>query len=439
MTVTRITGGSSAWRAAARRVAVSTLVPLVLSAAACTAQNSFGSPDLGGHRLRITDDGRALEFSGGITFGVTKEVRAILDKDASIRTLRLNSLGGRVQEARLLADLLHQRGVATYAAHPCLSACAIVFMGGAQRVVAPGGQIGFHRDRDAYGTKVAIDDANDTERATLIDEGVAPWFADRAYSTPSESMWVPSQDELMRAHVVTDVIAQAGPASAPGQRPEAEPDVGAQVDAEFQTIAVFATIKTAAPETYEKIRTAMIDAITHKRSAAELGAAVAPYMQSLTRTYLPTASDAAIIEFAKVITLELSEIAAHSPEDCYNFGYRPPGAKTFDVLPFLSTEILLREQAALAAVIGSKSEPPPRLPTDKEITPSRNYVMERLLDKYGAADMDAYADARSPQSDHTKVCRMTIAFYNEAFALPYDEQARLLRFLLVRSYNLNGG
>jgi hypothetical protein len=398
--------------------------------AASAAEGHGGNPDLGGHTLRIVDDGRALEFTGGITFGLTKEVRALLDANAGIRTLRLTSKGGRVQEARLLVDLLRQRGIVTYVARECLSACAIAFMGGAQRLVAPGGQIGFHRDRDAYGTKQAVDDSNDTEHATLIEEGVAPWFADRAFSTPSESMWTPPHAELLRANVITGV-APVVPAPAS--------DVGTEVDAEFQAIPVFVAIKKAEPSIYAKIRAAAIDAVANKRSTAELAATVTPYMQALTRSHLPTASDAAIIEFAKVVNLELSEIQAHSPEDCYAFGYLPPGAKPFNMVSYLSTEVLLREQAALARVIETTAQPPAQPITDKDITPSRNYVMGRLIDKFGGADVEAYANARSPKPDRATVCRMTIAFYNEVFALPPDEQARLLRFILIRSYAANGG
>lgn len=407
--------------------------PAAIPATAWAALDAVAVPDFSKHTLTVAGDGRTLDFSGWITFGLTKDVRAALDKNAAIRAIRLDSRGGRVQEGRLLADLLRERGMTTIVTKECLSACAIVFMGGVQRTVLPGGKLGFHRDRDQFDSQLTVNDTNDTDRDTLVGNGVATWFADRAYSTPSETMWVPSPDDLQRAHVVTEVADVTVAAASTAQPPET--DVGAEVDAEFGKMAIFAAIRNVAPDTYAKIRAITVDAIVHKKSAAELSAAVAPYMRGLARTYLPTASDAAVIEFAKVIALELSDIAAHSTDDCYNFSYRPHEAKSLNVLPYLSTEVLLREQNALAELIESKQTPAPQRATDKDITPSRNYVTEKLIDQYGGADVEAYANAMAPNPDRAKVCRMTIAFYTEAFTLPPDEQARLLRFLLLRSYD----
>jgi hypothetical protein len=421
------------WRAVARLSVVSAglafAFPVTLPTKSFAALDLSRNPGPGTHSLRVAEDGRSLAFSGWIGFGLTKEVRAALDQNAAIRAIRLTSKGGRVQEARLLADLIRLRGITTIVPTECQSACTIVFMGGAQRIVAPEGKLGFHRDRDVYSSAITIEDTNDTDRANLIGHGVAPWFADHAYSTPSETMWIPSLDDLSRAHVVTEVtditVAAASPA----------PDIGAEVDSDFQKMPVFAAIHKVAPDTYATIRGMTIDAIQHRKSAAELSATIAPYMQSLARTYLPTASDAAVIEFAKVIALELNEIATRSPEDCYGFAYHARDGKAPNVLPYLSTEILLREQTALAGVIESKMEPAPKPATDKDITPARNYVTERLIDKFGGADVEAYVDAMSPNPDRAKVCRMTIAFYTEAFSLPPDEQAQLFRFLLTRSYD----
>ncbi len=406
--------------------------------AAARAQALARSPVLDGHVLRVVDQGRALDFRGGIAFGVTREVRAALDRDMAIRMLRLTSPGGRVQEARLLADLLRQRGIDTYADGECVSACAIVFMAGARRVAVSGARLGFHRDRDGFaaaggtaGDGSTLDDANATDRALLVEEGMAPWFADRAYATPSSTMWLPSLGELVRGHVVTQVVDVS-------KERTPRDDAAAEADAAFAAIAVFGAIKRAAPDVYAKLRAATITAIEQRQPAAALAAVVAPYMRKVTRESLPGASDAAIVAFAKVLALELGEIGSHSADDCYAFGYGTAGSRPVEALPYLSTEVLLREQAALAALIDSRGGAVPALPTDKDITPSRNLVMERLIDQYGGAAVEAYVDARAgdagPEVDHAQVCRMTIAFYNEAFTLPPDEQARLLRFILLRSY-----
>ncbi len=387
-------------------------------------------PELGGHTLRLAGDGRAVEFSGDITFGVTQELRALLDKNVGIRTITLNSRGGRVQEGRLLADLIRQRAMTTYTESECLSACSLVFLAGAQRYVTKDAKLGFHRGYGAGLTKQDLDDTNDTDRASLIEDGIAPWFADHAYATPGTSMWIPTVDELKSAHVITDV---AFPGQF-GKPPASNRAVESDIDAQFLAVPVFAAIRKVAPDTYAKIRDTAVDAVNRKKTSVELGAMIAPFVQSLTNTYLPTASDAAIIEFSKVTVLDLQEIAAKSPEACYTFAYRPAGVPPINAFEYLSPEVLLRGQRAMAMVIESKMTPPPIAPTDKDINWSRNYVMEQLIQKFGGGDVEAYANARTAVSDRAKVCRMTIAFYNEVFTLPPDEQARLLRFMLARHY-----
>jgi hypothetical protein len=55
---------------------------------------AFGDPDVGKHNPRIFPDRSVLEFVGGITFGVTAEVRKLLEAAPNIREIHLNSPGG---------------------------------------------------------------------------------------------------------------------------------------------------------------------------------------------------------------------------------------------------------------------------------------------------------------------------------------------------------
>jgi hypothetical protein len=168
-----------------------------------------GDFTVGEHELRILRGGKELEYAGGITFGATDEVRRLLDADPDIRVIHLNSLGGRIGEARRLRDLIRERRLITYTGLECVSACTIAFMGGAKRFVGADAALGFHRGWFPGFSEQDLAEANDEERQSLIADGVAPWFADRAYSTPSKSVWWPTLNELKRAGVISGV---AGPA-----------------------------------------------------------------------------------------------------------------------------------------------------------------------------------------------------------------------------------
>src|SRR5262249_34921729 len=92
-----------------------------------------GDKKTGNRTLKILPDGAELELSGGITFGITDEVRKILDIAPSVKVIHLNSWGGRVAEARKLRDLISERRLITYTSTTCASACTIAFLGGRQR------------------------------------------------------------------------------------------------------------------------------------------------------------------------------------------------------------------------------------------------------------------------------------------------------------------
>jgi hypothetical protein len=134
-----------------------------------------GDPEVGRHELRILRGGRELEYAGGITFGVTDEVRRLLDADPEIRVIHLDSLGGRVGEARKLRDLIRQQQLVTYTASEYVSVCTIAFMGGVQRFAAVDAALGFHRGGFPGFTEGELADVNDEHRQWLIRARGRSW------------------------------------------------------------------------------------------------------------------------------------------------------------------------------------------------------------------------------------------------------------------------
>jgi hypothetical protein len=163
-----------------------------------------GDAHVGPHEFHVLANGQTLEFSGGITFGVTQELERFLNAMAGVRTVRLNSNGGRILEAQRMSDLISSRNLATFVARDCLSACTIVFLGGRERFLLPTARLGFHQP--AFRGMTASDrrSAIATERQRLQQRfGLSAAFAARANSAPPGGMWYPDKDELMRERVVT--------------------------------------------------------------------------------------------------------------------------------------------------------------------------------------------------------------------------------------------
>ncbi|AGK57261.1 hypothetical protein HYPDE_27908 [Hyphomicrobium denitrificans 1NES1] len=157
---------------------------------------------LQGHIVSIDDTN--LRITGYLAWGVLGEVSRALTANSDIRTVVLNSPGGHVGVGTRLYDEIRSRGLDTYAAEFCASACTLAFLGGTRRIVRPGAKLGFH----AVGGESAnsIGAGTDKIRSLFQAADIPEPFIQRVFATPSNSAWYPDQKELIGAHVVTDVV-----------------------------------------------------------------------------------------------------------------------------------------------------------------------------------------------------------------------------------------
>ena len=57
-----------------------------------------GDAHIASHQFKVLNNGSVLDFAGGITFGTAKEFEIMLKAMDNVRTVRLNSNGGRIAE-----------------------------------------------------------------------------------------------------------------------------------------------------------------------------------------------------------------------------------------------------------------------------------------------------------------------------------------------------
>jgi hypothetical protein len=223
-----------------------------------------GDARVGPHQFQVLANGQTLEFSGGITFGVSHELEQLLDAMADVRVVRLNSSGGRILEAQKMSDLIRRRNLSTFVATDCLSACTIVFLGGKERLVFPTAQLGFHQPTFRGMTAADRRAAIATERQRLQRFGLSRAFSLRATSASPSGMWYPDQDELVREHVVTRVMMPREPGwadrpvanVAPLLAPTSEEHTGSAetVDIVTPSMSVGSVASTSDPATSGNIR-----------------------------------------------------------------------------------------------------------------------------------------------------------------------------------------
>jgi hypothetical protein len=129
-----------------------------------------------------------------------------LNDNGHVRAIFLDSRGGEMLAAMRLHGLIRGHALDTYVEKRCASACAIAFMGGKQRGVAPSAVFGFDQTRSTarYSYEAAV--LNRMARDDMVDWGIAPAIARKAFGPQSAGAWYPSVTELLAAHVATRIM-----------------------------------------------------------------------------------------------------------------------------------------------------------------------------------------------------------------------------------------
>jgi hypothetical protein len=173
-------------------------------------------PDVPAFAINVLGSGAEVEVLGGFKYGISNDLSAVLDARPIVTTIRLNSPGGRIGEALAVHDEIKKRGLDTYVSDQCDSACPFAFVGGKRRWTSEGAKIGFHA-----GTFPGIEEMDTSDEVRILrSAGISEDFIARAMNTPSEGMWYPDVDELMKANVVTDLATSDQFVASPEQGPE---------------------------------------------------------------------------------------------------------------------------------------------------------------------------------------------------------------------------
>lgn len=203
-------GGSGGWAIAAQVMVVLGALGMFFQLRPYMLQgHEFGVLALGGDPLgdpgevSLSEDGTAIRIEGMLTSGVSGRFSSLAAGAPRLRTVVLNSPGGRQLEALRIADTIGERGLDTRAEIECMSACTFALLAGRERMAAEGTAIGFHQPSFPGWTEA---DARAATRQMELDyrrAGVAADFIERAAQVPADDMWVPPHDDLLAANVLT--------------------------------------------------------------------------------------------------------------------------------------------------------------------------------------------------------------------------------------------
>ena len=171
---------------------------LVEMAAIATRTESYTD-----YSITVLENGGEILVDGAMAFGLGEELAEVLARNPDVYLLHLNSSGGRLAPARQVRDLVTTVELRTYVPGECSSACLVAFMAGNVRILHTDARLGFHAYRFPGLTQDQIEQEIDSDKEYFRSKGVEPAFLERAFSSPPETLWHPTLEELIANGIVT--------------------------------------------------------------------------------------------------------------------------------------------------------------------------------------------------------------------------------------------
>ncbi|SHG43699.1 hypothetical protein SAMN04488044_0776 [Cognatishimia maritima] len=165
------------------------------------------APERGGRfEANFSRDRRELMFNGVVAQGAIDDFVENLTRSDRLETIVLNSPGGNIYEARLMAKEVKRLGLNTHVTNECSASCLLIFMAGTERTLGPGGQLGVHRygmDFTQVLPHVSPLREMRTDQQYYLDRGVTLDFLDKVFDLSRDAIWYPTRHELTVAGMLT--------------------------------------------------------------------------------------------------------------------------------------------------------------------------------------------------------------------------------------------
>jgi hypothetical protein len=383
---------------------------------------AMGDEQFGASRFRLLRDGTELEFSGGINFGAVDELARMLDAASQVRVLHLNSPGGRLAEADLMAAEVRKRHLITYVSEHCESACTHVFLAGRERWISKRAILGFHQpsfsslDRDTTAGVI------ENERRQLRSMGLPDAFVSKALDTPGDKMWRPTHEELLAARVVSGVsdgsrFAASGHAASLSS---------SELEQEVLKVPLYASLKRVDPRAFEEIIGQVSEGYRRGASEEEVASIARTLVSKSVRQQLAHASDADVLQSLDILIDYMDGLKSADAETCVAIEDASRGARLKNDLAKLFPALAAKELALNQSIIESRAGERRTLPTDQEVAPFLEKVGSRLAQR-PELKLDLLDKPTLTPDEFKPFCEAVLAFYQEIRRLPMAEATRVLR------------
>jgi ATP-dependent protease ClpP protease subunit len=157
------------------------------------------------YQITVDKTGKIILFHGGIRAGSAEAFAQFLIHNPDSRAVDIESVGGRIEEAIKIMDLIRTRKLSTFTSGQCASAATLVLLSGTDRAIESGATVGFHAGRLPGATTAQQRSMDDTVRTAMESAGVRESFIQKVLDTPPPQLWFPSARQMIDEGVITRV------------------------------------------------------------------------------------------------------------------------------------------------------------------------------------------------------------------------------------------
>jgi hypothetical protein len=377
-------------------------------------------PSIPSYSIRVMRDGTEVEITGGIKFGLTDDFLKILAASPQIGVVHLNSIGGRIGEAQKLGKIIRERKLDTYTSAQCLSACTLAFAAGRARWMHRRAELGFHGPAFPGTTKAALQESVDSQKESFALAGFDRGFVERGLSIPSNEMWTPSIEELLRANVITGV-SDGNEFAASGFDPGITQGVMSIMLA--NSFPAFQTLKVKMPLQFAVLAETYYGDYLAGRTEGEMRRAVRSKFAEIVASERPSADDHVLLDLGRLYADQYEALGAVDPTLCYSYASGSNATNAASAVRSIPPSLLERENFLYERIIASSSTRPPV--TRRTTGPIWTKVFRQLLER--GIDLEIVRSTNVETSKHADYCAASVALMREVASLGPAEAHLLFR------------
>jgi ATP-dependent protease ClpP protease subunit len=370
------------------------------------------------YSLRILRDASELEITGPLDFGITRAVANLLSDHPTIRTIHLNSDGGRLAEADALKNLILKLQLNTYVARNCASACVTVFVAGANRWLSRNAQIGLHSPYFPGSTEEDIKAAAESAKAFFYSRNIASDLIERGFNTPANEMWVPDHTTIFASNLATSYATERDVAASGITLHELD-----ELETQLLKVSLFAAIKASYPDDYRMVIEQMRKGYLQGRDLADLRLSVLPTITKLYEKALPTASDSAMLAFWELLLEQALILRDISSNQCE--AYLKGDSGKFDVNG-IPASLLQKEMEVGAALLRSRGTYSGEMISDLMAQDAYLKLFEAMNKKYGVST-EQLLRGMEFKSTAEENCNMMLLLIREGLQLDLPDRLIVFR------------